>query len=42
VGVNKLADPGALPEMANFYLALIASGVALLLISLVLAGLMLL
>jgi hypothetical protein len=40
--MNKLTGPGVLPGMANFYLALVASGVALLLVSLVLAGLMLL
>jgi hypothetical protein len=39
--VNKFFGPGVLPGMANFYLALIASGVALLLVSLALAGLML-
>jgi hypothetical protein len=40
--VNKSAGAGVLTGMANFYLALIASGFALLLVSLVLAGLMLL
>ena len=40
--MNKSTAPGVLPGMANFYLALMASGVALLLVSLVLAGLMLL
>jgi hypothetical protein len=40
--MNKLTGSGVLPGMANFYLALVASGVALLLVSLVLAGLMLL
>jgi len=40
--MNKPAGLAVLPGMANFYLALMASGVALLLVSLVLAGLMLL
>jgi hypothetical protein len=39
--MNKSTGLGVLPGMANFYLALLASGIALLLISLVLAGLML-
>jgi hypothetical protein len=40
--MNKPTGLGVLPGMANFYLALMASGVALLLVSLVLAGLILL
>jgi hypothetical protein len=40
--MNKLTSPGVLPGMGNFCLALMASGVVLLLVSLVLAGLMLL